>query len=346
MSTYLIEGSQLGPDAAQFHDALALAYGQRSRPICLCTPTGAEMYVARLGSHFILKRMPLTGELHALDCPSSWSPSAHRSLAPAGESGCFEASARGANSIRLAFPMTQYGVPAHFVTSSFQGSPGEGVPRLSLGGLLHYLWERASLTRWHPAFAGKRNWLVVRKRLLEAAQSTLVGRRTLSERLYIPELFRLAERAAINARNSASWREACAGSGLERRFMLVIAEVKKIMPSQLGGGCIQLKHVPERRFEVDPQTYTFMSRRFQAELSLWGTSNQVRMMLIATFWFRDRIARVFELSLMPVSAEWLPTEVTRSTPLERSDAFASAAPSPRENAHRPISPTGGIVRPI
>ena len=306
MSTYLIRGSPLGPDARQFQDALAEAYRDRGRPVCLCTPTGAEMYVARLGTQFILKRMPLTGELHAPDCPSSRNPLAHHSDAPLRAPGASEEPTPGTTSIRLAFPMTQNGATAPFVASSFQVSPGEGVPSLSLGGLLHYLWNRAELTRWLPAFAGKRNWLVVRKRLLEAARLTLVGRRTLAQRLYIPELFRLDERAASNARNAATWRSACAGSGLERRFMLVIGEVKEIMRSRGGGGRIQLKHVPERRFEVDPQTYTFMSHHFQSELSLWGMSNQVRMMLIATFWFRDRTTRVFDLSLMPVSAEWLP----------------------------------------
>jgi hypothetical protein len=342
VSTYLIQGKELGPDAEKFNDALAEAYRERRRPVCLCSAAGAEMYVARLGTHFILKRMPLTGELHAPDCPSSWRPSVQQSVAPAGESGCFEESAPGTTSIRLAFPMTQHDVTANCMTSSFQGSLGEGVPRLSLDGLLHYLWERASLTKWHPAFAGKRNWFVVRKRLLEAAQSTFVGRRALSERLYVPEFFRLAERSAINARNSAIWRGACAGPGTERRFMLVIAEVKRIRPYRQGGGYMQLKHVPERRFEVDPPTYTFMSRRFQAELSLLGTSNQVRMMLIATFCFHDRMAEVFEISLVPFSAEWLPTKAAQGPP-PRSQAHSRPRHQPSlEDAHRPISPTEGI----
>ncbi len=286
------------------------------------------MYVARLGAHFILKRMPLTGELHAPDCPSAWSPSA-RTPALTRESGRLEESAPGTASIRLAFPMMQYGFTAHLGTGSFEGAPGGRVPRLSLGGLLLYLWKRASLTTWHPGFAGKRNWLVVRKRLLEASQSTLVGRRPLSDLLYIPELFKPAERAAINARNSAIWRQTCTASGPERRFMLLIAEVKEIVPCLRGGGQIQFKHVPDQRFELSPQTYALLSCRFQSELSLWAASDHVRMMLIATFWLHERTPEVFQFSMMPVSAMWLPTGA------RGGESHLAPAPSrsPRRRSH-------------
>ena len=35
--------------------------------------------------------------------------------------------------------------------------------KLSLRGLLHYLWDQGELTRWQPGFAGKRTWSTVRK---------------------------------------------------------------------------------------------------------------------------------------------------------------------------------------
>nr|WP_231711623.1 DUF1173 family protein [Xanthobacter dioxanivorans] len=42
--------------------------------------------------------------------------------------------------------------------------------RLSLRALLHYLWEQAEFNRWRPAMTGRRNWAVLRKFLLEAAE--------------------------------------------------------------------------------------------------------------------------------------------------------------------------------
>lgn len=38
-------------------------------------------------------------------------------------------------------------------------------------GLLHVLWDRAKLTHWHSKMAGKRNWFVVRRALMEAVAS-------------------------------------------------------------------------------------------------------------------------------------------------------------------------------
>ena len=42
--------------------------------------------------------------------------------------------------------------------------------KLSLRGLLHYLWEQAEFNKWSPGMAGKRNWFVIRKYLYEAGQ--------------------------------------------------------------------------------------------------------------------------------------------------------------------------------
>ena len=36
----------------------------------MCLVEGVEMYVARLGDGYIVKRMPDTGSHHAPDCPS------------------------------------------------------------------------------------------------------------------------------------------------------------------------------------------------------------------------------------------------------------------------------------
>ena len=50
-------------------------------------------------------------------------------------------------------------------------------------------------------------------------------------------------------------------------------------------------------------------RRFERELSLWGASDAVHMMLIATFGSNDAgIPTMEELSLMPVTGQWLPIE--------------------------------------
>ena len=302
MPTYLMEGVRLGPDDLGFIDALADAYRNRRRPICLCTEAGAEMYVAHLGSHFVLKRMPLTSDRHAAGCPSS------RDLPisyPRRSEGAIEEPPPGMTSIRLAFAMSQGGTSDGSAMHGVRDGATTDQGRLSLGGLLSYLWERAALTKWHPGFAGKRNWVVVRKRLLEIAQLTLVGRRPLSERLYIPERFRPDDRAAIHARRSELWRQACTGSGSQRRFVLAIGEVKQIEPASSGGHLV-LKHVPDPVFILNPAVYASACQCFDRELSLWRASDQIRLMLIATFIPCEQAAEIRELSLMPLTWDWLP----------------------------------------
>jgi hypothetical protein len=82
-----------------------------------------------------------------------------------------------------------------------------------LRGLLHYLWDQAELTRWHPGFAGQANLGHGAKHLLQAAEHKLARGDSLRARLYVPEPFSIDERDAINARRLAQWQHAVAVPG-------------------------------------------------------------------------------------------------------------------------------------
>ncbi|WP_370870994.1 DUF1173 family protein [Hydrogenophaga sp.] len=73
-AAYEIAGKRWPKDAPGFSDAIAYAFEHRLRPRCLCPKNsdgqGIEMYVARLGDGYIVKRMPETGSQHAPDCLS------------------------------------------------------------------------------------------------------------------------------------------------------------------------------------------------------------------------------------------------------------------------------------
>ena len=109
------------------------------------------------------------------------------------------------------------------------GADGDSVAsngtKLSLRGLLHYLWDQAELTRWHPGFAGKRSWGAVRKHLLLAAENKIARGDSLRSRLFIPEVFSVEHRDAINARRMAQWSQAVAVPGKPQQLMLLIAEI-------------------------------------------------------------------------------------------------------------------------
>ena len=275
----------------------------------MCLVEGVEMYVARLGEGYIVKRMPDTGSHHAPYCPSYEPPAEFSGLGQVLGSAIIEDPATGETTLKLDFPMTK--LPGRSTTPP-TGAEGDSVSstgtRLSLRGLLHYLWDQAELTRWHPGFVGKRTWATVRRHVLHAAEHKLARGDALRARLYVPEPFSIEERDAINARRLAQWQIAVSAPGKTQHLMLLICEVKEIVPARYGFKAIA-KHMPDHAFAIEEQLYRRIGRRFEAELALWGASDDIHMVMIATFGVGSAgVPAIHELSLMPATAQWLPIE--------------------------------------
>lgn len=309
---YDIDGQLWVKDAPGFAEAIADAHAARRRPRCLCTPEGVEMYVARLAGSlggYIVKRMPDTGYRHACDCPSFEPPADLSGLGQVLGTAINEDPGTGQTSLRLGFSLTKLPGRSQMPPA---GGESESVctdgTKLSLRGLLHYLWDQAELTKWHPGFAGKRTWGTVRRQLLSAAEDMFARGDSLRSRLYIPETFFLDQRDAINGRRSAQWLKALSAPGRQQRLMLLIGEVKEIVPAR-NGFKVVVKHVPDQGFSIDQQLYRRLGRRFETDLALWGTSEHIHMVIIATFCVAETgVPVVSELSLMPVTEHWLPIE--------------------------------------
>jgi len=215
--------------------------------------------------------------------------------------------ATGETALRLDFALARIvgrsATPAAAGTSDSVASDGT---RLSLRGLLHYLWDQAQLTHWKPGFAGRRNWATVRRHLLQAAQGKTTRSGALQARLYVPEMFAVDQRDAINARRIAHWAQAVAAPGQPQQLMLLIGEVKEIAPARYGHKAV-VKHLPDQAFALDETLYRRLGRRFEGELAMWGASDDLHMVMIATFGVNAAgLPAIGELSLMPVTAQWLP----------------------------------------
>lgn len=310
MAIYLIGRHRLSSDDEGFAAALAEAHTDRLRPKCLCLVGGIEMYVARLGEGYIVKRMPGTGSHHAPDCPSYEPPPEASGLGQVLGSAIREDPATGETALKLGFSLSKRGGRA---TPPEPGNPAADSvvsdgSKLSLRGLLHYLWDQAGLTRWEPGFAGKRSWGTVRKHLLQAAEHKIARGESLRSRLYIPEVFTVEQRDQLNARRLGHWRHAVAVPGRPQHLMLLIGEVKEIVPARYGYRAV-IKHVPDQSFALDEALYRRLGRRFEAELALWGATDRVRMLTTATFAVSEAgIPTMAELSLMLVTQQWLPVD--------------------------------------
>lgn len=309
MSGYLIHGRPVARDDAGLATALATAHAEHHRPLCLCHADGVEMYVARLGRGHQLKRMPGTGGLHAPGCPSYQPPAdAHETAAPT-PAAFRDDAADGTTALVLGFPLARGDTRAVPNVRDIGIAQATGSGRgLTLLALLHYLWNQAELTHWRPAFAGRRTWGTVRRHLLRAAAGKTVGGQALLDRLYVPEVFSVAQRDAIDLRRRAQWVRTANTERGTRPLMLLIGTVKEIKPTRRGGMAI-VKHMPDRRFTLEGRLYRDMEQRFGRELQLWTTSEALHMMLIATFEpSRNGDPTIDRLGLMPVTAQWLPVD--------------------------------------
>ncbi len=308
-AVYEIAGRRFEIGTRGFTEAVADSHAAHQRPRCMCLVEGIEMYVARLGDGYIVKRMPDTGSHHAPDCPSYEPPAECSGLGQVLGSAITEDPATGETTLKLDFSMSKIsGRTAMPTAGRDSDSVASSGTKLSLRGLLHYLWDQAELTRWQPGFAGRRTWSTVRKHLLQAAENKITRGDSLRMRLYIPEAFSVDQRDAINARRMAQWSQAIAAPGKPQHLMLLIAEVKEIVPARYGFKAV-VKHVPDQAFALDEQLYRRLGRRFDSALALWGAADDIHMVMIATFSVAPTgLPTIVELSLMPVTRHWLPVE--------------------------------------
>lgn len=297
--------------APGFADAIAEAYTNHQRPRCLCRPAGEgiEMYVARLMNGYVVKRMPNTGSQHAVGCPSFEPPAELSGLGQMLGSAIVENATTGLTTLKLDFPMTKLRgrstTPASSADSSSATTQGH---KLTLRSLLHYLWDQAELTHWKPGFVGRRSWTTVRRHLLHAAEYKVARGQPLLASLYIPETFSVEQREAINQRRLQQWAHARPTPDATQQLMLMIAEVKEMVPARFGYKLL-IKHVPDQVFAVDETLYRRLCRCFERELAIWNAADELHMLAIATFKLDESgIPIIVEMSMVPATPQWLPIE--------------------------------------
>lgn len=310
-AAYAIGDQCWARDAPGFANALANAHEKHLRPRCLCQPgqPGIDMYVARLLDGYIIKRMPNTGSLHATSCPSYEPPAGFSGLGPLVGTAIIENPTTGETTLKLDFPMFKLpGRTAQPPAPSSSSSVVAHGHRLGLRALLHYLWDQAELTHWKPGFAGRRTWGTVRKHLLQAAENKFVHGHALLGRLYIPEVFSVEQRDAIQARRQQLWARAAPRHGQPQPLMLMVGEVKDISPARYGHKAV-IKHLPDQVFALDDALYRRLCRSYEHQLTLWGTEPDLHLLVIATFRVSEAgTPGVVELSLMLTTAHWLPVD--------------------------------------
>lgn len=308
MSEYLFDDVIVAARDENLQGYLADAHGNKLRPLCRCCPEGVPMYVAKIGQHFVLKRMPNTGGKHAPTCHSYELPPELSGLGEVKGAAIQEDIDAGTTTLRLDFSLSKTGTRAAPAPSGvIADTVRTDGSKLTLRGTLHYLWDEAGLNRWYPSHAGKRNWAGVRKHLLRAAAGKVSKGEPLGRSMYVPEPFSIDDAAAIAQRRIAHMAELTT-TAKTRRLMIAIGEVKELAESHYGYKIVA-KHVPDFPFMLAEDVHRRLQKRFANELALWDSIEHSHLMFIATFGLSPTgVANVDAIAVMVVSSNWIPFE--------------------------------------
>lgn len=305
-----IEGEVIATDIGDFQARLADSQARQIWPLCLCRDRGLPLYIARVGGRLIVKRMPGTGPRHDPACPSYEPPYELSGLGSVAGSAIKEDLDTGTTLLKLDFSLTKSAgraPPAPSATPD-KGEVRSDGTRLTLRALLHYLWDQAGFNRWRPGVAGKRNWAVIRKFLLEAVEGKISKGKALSENLYVPEMFHSDREAEITQRRASFMARAMSIPGKGRPLLIVIGEVKEIAPARSGHRLV-IKHAPRFPFLLNEDIHRRMNVVFASELALWNANADAHLVAIATFGLDSAgVATVETAALMVVTDNWIPFE--------------------------------------
>jgi hypothetical protein len=305
MTRYSINGTEFASNSPLFQAALEGAYKNRIRPICLCVNPGLPMYIAHLEKAFVIKRMPDTGASHGPGCESFEAPPG---LSGRGEvdGQAIEHTDQGSVNLKLAFSL-RHNNPAEMENESTQKTTAKtSGTRLTLRGLLHYLWDESKLSHWTPEQKGKRSWFTVRNALIEAVESKETKSASLKEILYIPEVFDEERADHVASRRTRALQSIMGPGKSGKKLMLVVGEMDAITPATYGFA-LRIKNLPDFPFVMDADLKKNFEKVFQVSNNLWAYTPDSHMMVIATFVLDDAgIPTVEEMCVMLTSPEWLP----------------------------------------
>src|SRR3954462_11265738 len=198
---FQIGSATLSANDPQLAPTLADAHARLIRPLCLCRQPAAPLYVARVAGQFIPKRMPGTGAEHDPGCESYEAPPELSGLGDLVGRAIQEDVDAGVTVLRLGFSLSRTGRKAAAAAVTREpDSVKADAAKLSLKATLHYLWEEAGFNRWSERMTGKRNWFVIRRHLLQAADNKTAKGEPLSDVLYTPKCSRPSAKR--------SWRSA------------------------------------------------------------------------------------------------------------------------------------------
>ncbi|ENG7912689.1 DUF1173 domain-containing protein [Acinetobacter baumannii] len=299
-----VNGKEIDTQSENIQDILRQAYTEKQRPMCLCLPGGVPLYIAKVNNSYIIKRMPNTGGSHSPGCVSYEPPHELSGLGEVLGQAIQENPEDGSVALKFDFALSKRGGKAPPPPSGKEhDSVATDGKKLTLRGLLHYLFEEGKLNYWIPKEKAS-NWYYVRKQLLRAASDKSAKKQDLTSTLYIPETYNLDLKRDIAARRNEQLSKLST-----KNLMIVIGEVKSIEKARYDFKLIA-KHCPDYHFFMNEDVHNRINKRFDRELGLWNMyGDQCHLMFICTILkTASELPLIQEISFMLVNKQWIPFE--------------------------------------
>jgi len=310
---YLIGQREFYPGDEDFQQILANAYANGVRPLCGCNRISpVELYVAKIASRasYELRRMPKAGSRHASDCDHYEPPPGLSGLAQVQGHAILEDTLTDTVELKLDFALSKI---SGRTLPTPKDTPADSVKsdgtKLTLRGLLHYLWHTAQLDKWYPAMQGKRTYGTMFKYINQAATGKVAKSQPLGDMLYVPEPHDPAREADIRSRRMLRLAQLASSSGTTTRLGLVVGELYELRPAQFGYQAV-FKGAMDCPFRVNEDLYKRMIKHFKTALSMWDQNlTDSHLILIGTFTVDSAgMPLLNEVAAMNVTQNWIPFE--------------------------------------
>nr|WP_299749824.1 DUF1173 family protein [uncultured Tateyamaria sp.] len=316
MSLYLNDRA-LDLSAQDAQAALEEAHKTHTRIECRCTRPPQEMYIAKIGARFYVKRMPGTGPRHAPDCDAFEAPEHLSGLSELNGTAIVESADEGTTLLKLGFPLTKRRnqaapPPASGATATEAISNPK---KMSLTALLHYLWHEADLVKWVPAMEGKRWWGVVCSALHRGLDSKIAKGLSLGDVVFIPEPFSVPRAVQLTEERTRKFDQIARMSTGGTSVGILIAEYKTHQPS-IYGSKFTFKHIPDCSFFADADLTKRFNRVFEEQLILANMVDGAMPIAIATFTMtKAGYPALQTIGMILVTREFLPFEHVKEAKL-------------------------------
>jgi len=308
---YELEGRLFGPQDGDFQAILAYAHEHELRPLCGCQPAHRpELYVAKISSRNVyeLRRMPNGGGRHSSACDHYEPPPGLSGLAQVQGHAIVEHEETQTVELKLNFALAKIKGRA---LPTPKDTPADSVKsdgtKLTLRGLLHYLWHTAGLDKWYPAMEGKRTYGTIYKYVNQAAAGKVAKSQALGDLLYVPEPHDEHRAADIRRRRMLRMAQLGGQTTGATKLGLLVGELYELRPAQFGHQAV-FKGALDCPFRVNEDLYKRMLKHFEAALTMWDqTIQDTHLMLIGTFTVDDAgMPLLNEVAVMNVTRNWIP----------------------------------------